>query len=152
MNSGRRRQMHRAQTLVPRGLQPNGLPQLDRLTMVWRKYHNSSPSQVNNSETIGKQCSVSCGEGVQVRMAECRDAADQPSTMCSVHTRPSASKPCSTGIPCPRHEDISSSSEELLPGLYHTQPLLHPYPPPPAHAERLVGEPPQHTVPESESM
>jgi hypothetical protein len=32
--------------------------------------------------------------------------------------------------------------EELLPGVvYHTQPLIQPYPPPQAKAERLIGDP-----------
>lgn len=32
--------------------------------------------------------------------------------------------------------------EELLPGVvYHTQPLIQPYPMPQAKAERLIGEP-----------
>lgn len=84
------------------------------------------------------QCSVSCGEGIQVRVVECRDAHDKSSLLCPAHAKPTASKACSTGIQCPFHID---GSEELLPGLYHTQPLVQPYPPPPpAHAERLVGE------------
>ncbi|XP_015837335.1 protein madd-4 isoform X3 [Tribolium castaneum] len=83
-------------------------------------------------------CSVSCGEGTQVRVVECRDSADKPSTLCPQKLKPIDSKPCSTGIQCPHHID---ASEEFLPGLYHTQPLVQPYPPPPpAHAERLVGE------------
>lgn len=73
-----------------------------------------------------------------MRVIECRDSSDKPSTLCSEKTKPNDSKPCSTGIQCPHHTD---SSEEFLPGLYHTQPLVQPYPPlPPAHAERLVGE------------
>lgn len=84
------------------------------------------------------QCSVSCGEGTQVRVVECRDSADKPSTLCPQKLKPIESKPCSTGIQCPHHID---TSEEFLPSLYHTQPLVQPYPPPPpAHAERLVGE------------
>lgn len=87
---------------------------------------------------IISQCSVSCGEGTQVRMVECRDSADKPSSLCPLKLKPNDSKPCSTGIQCPHHLD---TSEEFLPGLYHTQPLVQPYPPPPpAHAERLVGE------------
>ncbi|KAJ3649041.1 hypothetical protein Zmor_020803 [Zophobas morio] len=83
-------------------------------------------------------CSVSCGEGTQVRVVECRDSADKPSTLCPQKLKPIESKPCSTGIQCPHHID---TSEEFLPSLYHTQPLVQPYPPPPpAHAERLVGE------------
>lgn len=32
--------------------------------------------------------------------------------------------------------------EDLLPGVvYHTQPLIQQYPPQPAKAERLIGEP-----------
>ncbi|CAH2212113.1 jg26259, partial [Pararge aegeria aegeria] len=32
--------------------------------------------------------------------------------------------------------------EELLPGVvYHTQPLIQPYPPPQAKAEQLIGDP-----------
>lgn len=91
-------------------------------------------------------CSVSCGEGVQVRVVECRDHKDKPSTLCPERLKPTATKPCSTGMQCPFHLiDEHSNGDELLPGLYHTQPLIQPYPPPaPAHAERLVGE---QTVP-----
>ncbi|XP_074042343.1 ADAMTS-like no long nerve cord isoform X3 [Leptinotarsa decemlineata] len=81
-------------------------------------------------------CSVSCGEGLQVRGVECRDSADQLSTLCSQDTKPVNTKHCSTGIQCPFTVD---TSEELLPGLYHTQPLVQPYPPPPM-PERLIGE------------
>ncbi|KAF5289701.1 hypothetical protein FQR65_LT11755, partial [Abscondita terminalis] len=87
-------------------------------------------------------CSVSCGEGVQVRVVECRNADDLPSTLCSNMNKPTTTKSCSTGIQCPQFFD---SAEELLPGLYHTQPLIQPYPPPPpAHAEKLIGE---HVIP-----
>lgn len=80
---------------------------------------------------------MSCGEGVQVRIVECRNADDLPSTLCSINTKPISSKSCLTGIQCPQHFE---SVEELLPGLYHTQPLIQPYPPPPpAHAEKLIG-------------
>ncbi|VEN56104.1 unnamed protein product [Callosobruchus maculatus] len=34
---------------------------------------------------------------------------------------------------------MEASEELLLPGLYHTQPLVQPYPPPPV-PERLIGE------------
>ncbi|KAJ8963231.1 hypothetical protein NQ318_018697 [Aromia moschata] len=81
-------------------------------------------------------CSVSCGEGVQVREVDCRDTNDKPSTLCSSDTKPEAKKTCSTGIQCPFSVE---TSEELMPGLYHTQPLVQPYPPPPS-PERLIGE------------
>ncbi|KAK9728281.1 ADAMTS cysteine-rich domain [Popillia japonica] len=84
-------------------------------------------------------CSVSCGEGVQVRVVECRDFKDELSNLCSANTKPTQTKPCSTGIQCPF--TLDEHSEELMPGLYHTQPLIQPYPPPPpAIAERLIGE------------
>ncbi|XP_031344592.1 protein madd-4 isoform X2 [Photinus pyralis] len=83
-------------------------------------------------------CSVSCGEGMQVRVVECRNADDFPSSFCPIIDEPVSTKACSTGIQCPHFFD---SVEELLPGLYHTQPLIQPYPPPPpAHAEKLIGE------------
>ncbi|XP_072391161.1 protein madd-4 isoform X2 [Diabrotica undecimpunctata] len=81
-------------------------------------------------------CSVSCGEGVQVRNIECRDDDDKFSNLCPLETKPLSTKPCSTGIQCPFTVE---TSEELLPGLYHTQPLVQPYPPPPI-PERLIGE------------
>ncbi|XP_025832890.1 protein madd-4 isoform X3 [Agrilus planipennis] len=82
-------------------------------------------------------CSVSCGEGVQVRIVDCRDAHDYPSAFCDPDLKPTSSKLCSTGIQCPT---FHNSVEEILPNLYHTQPLVHPYPPPaPAQAERLIG-------------
>ncbi|XP_018562984.1 protein madd-4 isoform X1 [Anoplophora glabripennis] len=81
-------------------------------------------------------CSVSCGEGFQVRGVECRDSHDKPSELCSEDNKPATRKPCSTGIQCPFRVD---TSEELMPGLYHTQPLVQPYPPPPS-PERLIGE------------
>ncbi|GLV43482.1 no long nerve cord [Carabus blaptoides fortunei] len=84
-------------------------------------------------------CSVSCGEGVQVRGVECRDNRDLPSVLCEPYAKPSLTQPCSTGISCP-HEEESDHLDELLPGLYHTQPLVQPYPPIPAKAERLIGE------------
>ncbi|XP_022920752.1 protein madd-4 isoform X2 [Onthophagus taurus] len=94
------------------------------------KWHSSSWSG----------CSVSCGEGMQVRVVECRDHNDQPSVLCPSHLKPTTTKPCATGIQCPY--SVDEHSEELMPGLYHTQPLIQPYPPSgPAIAERLIGEP-----------
>ncbi|KAF7274526.1 hypothetical protein GWI33_012822, partial [Rhynchophorus ferrugineus] len=81
-------------------------------------------------------CSVSCGEGVQTRGVECRNSNDQISNMCDDKTRPESTQMCSTGITCPFRVD---TSEEILPGLYHTQPLIQPYPPPPI-PQRLVSE------------
>ncbi|XP_060536482.1 protein madd-4 isoform X2 [Cylas formicarius] len=81
-------------------------------------------------------CSVSCGEGVQVRGVECRDSDDQPSSLCDARSKPESTQVCSTGMQCPFQLD---TSDELMPGLYHTQPLMQPYPPPPV-PERLVGE------------
>ncbi|XP_017781634.1 PREDICTED: ADAMTS-like protein 1 isoform X2 [Nicrophorus vespilloides] len=95
-------------------------------------------------------CSVSCGSGIQVRVSECRDHEDRPNDGCPESTKPTPTKPCSTGIQCPFDVDEGlpqpamtggQGEDLLLPGLYHTQPLIQPYPPPaPAHAERLVGE------------
>ncbi|CAH2058380.1 unnamed protein product, partial [Iphiclides podalirius] len=86
-------------------------------------------------------CSVSCGEGVQVRGVECTPAGGG----CDPTTRPEISRPCSTGISCPAFREADESEddiEDLLPGVvYHTQPLIQPYPPPQAKAERLIGEP-----------
>nr|CAI5866920.1 unnamed protein product [Callosobruchus analis] len=82
-------------------------------------------------------CSVSCGEGVQSRTVECRDSSHQLSNLCPTSSKPIATKPCSTGIHCPF--SMEASEELLLPGLYHTQPLVQPYPPPPV-PERLIGE------------
>ncbi|XP_068624023.1 protein madd-4-like [Battus philenor] len=86
-------------------------------------------------------CSVSCGEGVQVRGVECTPAGGG----CDPATRPDISRPCSTGINCPAYREADESDddiEDLLPGVvYHTQPLIQPYPPPQAKAERLIGEP-----------
>ncbi|CAG4995395.1 unnamed protein product [Parnassius apollo] len=86
-------------------------------------------------------CSVSCGEGVQVRGVECTPAGGG----CDPASRPEISRPCSTGISCPAYREADESEddiEDLLPGVvYHTQPLIQPYPPPPAKAERLIGEP-----------
>ncbi|XP_037301247.1 protein madd-4 isoform X4 [Manduca sexta] len=88
-------------------------------------------------------CSVSCGEGVQVRGVECTPAGGG----CDPATRPEISRPCSTGINCPAYRESDEPEvlpqddiEDLLPGVvYHTQPLIQPYPP--AKAERLIGEP-----------
>ncbi|VEN64005.1 unnamed protein product, partial [Callosobruchus maculatus] len=82
-------------------------------------------------------CSVSCGEGVQSRTVECRDSRHQLSDLCPGSSKPTSTKPCSTGIHCPF--SMEASEELLLPGLYHTQPLVQPYPPPPV-PERLIGE------------
>nr|XP_021208563.1 protein madd-4 isoform X1 [Bombyx mori] len=86
-------------------------------------------------------CSVSCGEGVQVRGVECTPAGGG----CDPSTRPEITRPCSTGISCPAYresDDPEDDIDDLLPGvLYHTQPLIQQYPPPQAKAERLIGEP-----------
>ncbi|XP_075985885.1 ADAMTS-like no long nerve cord [Anticarsia gemmatalis] len=86
-------------------------------------------------------CSVSCGEGVQVRGVECTPAGGG----CDPASRPEISRPCSTGISCPAYRESDEPEDEiedLLPGVvYHTQPLIQPYPPPQAKAERLIGEP-----------
>ncbi|XP_038218162.1 protein madd-4 isoform X2 [Zerene cesonia] len=86
-------------------------------------------------------CSVSCGEGIQVRGVECTPGGG----VCDPNTRPEISRACSTGISCPAYreaEDPEDDIEELLPGVvYHTQPLIQPYPPPQAKAEQLIGEP-----------
>lgn len=47
------------------------------------------------------QCSVSCGEGVQVRGVECTPAGGG----CDPATRPEISRPCSTGISCPAYRE-----------------------------------------------
>ncbi|XP_063897140.1 protein madd-4 [Helicoverpa armigera] len=86
-------------------------------------------------------CSVSCGEGVQVRGVECTPSGGG----CDPATRPEISRPCSTGISCPAYREADEPEDEiedLLPGVvYHTQPLIQPYPLPQAKAERLIGEP-----------
>uniref|UniRef100_A0AAR5PUC8 Ig-like domain-containing protein n=1 Tax=Dendroctonus ponderosae TaxID=77166 RepID=A0AAR5PUC8_DENPD len=81
-------------------------------------------------------CSVSCGEGVQTRVVECRNTRDQPSNLCDAATKPETTQVCSTGMNCPFRLE---TSEELLPGLYQTQSLEHSYPAPPM-PEKLVGE------------
>lgn len=86
-------------------------------------------------------CSVSCGEGVQVRGVECTPSGGG----CDPATRPEISRPCSTGISCPAYRESDEPEDEiedLLPGVvYHTQPLIQPYPMPQAKAERLIGDP-----------
>ncbi|KAI5644724.1 immunoglobulin i-set domain-containing protein [Phthorimaea operculella] len=87
-------------------------------------------------------CSVSCGEGVQVRGVECTPAGGG----CDPANRPEISRACSTGISCPAYREADEPPEDdiedLLPGVvYHTQPLIQPYPMPQARAERLVGDP-----------
>ncbi|XP_050294708.1 protein madd-4 [Anthonomus grandis grandis] len=84
-------------------------------------------------------CSVSCGEGIQTRMVECKDTSGEHSDLCDVKIRPETTQACSTGITCPFRVD---TSEELLPGLYQT-PLEQTFPAPPM-PERLVGG---HVVP-----
>ncbi|XP_041971374.1 protein madd-4 isoform X2 [Aricia agestis] len=82
-------------------------------------------------------CSVSCGAGVQVRGVECSPAGGG----CDPAARPDISQPCSTGITCPAYREAEPEDdiEDLLPGVvYHTQPLIQPYPP---RAEQLVGDP-----------
>lgn len=78
-----------------------------------------------------------------MRGVECRDNRDLPSVLCEDYAKPSTTQPCSTGISCPPPPDEDDHLDELLPGLYHTQPLLQPYPPDPppvpAHAERLIA-------------
>ncbi|CAH0552032.1 unnamed protein product [Brassicogethes aeneus] len=83
-------------------------------------------------------CSVSCGEGVQVRVVECRDHNEETSSLCDQRVKPTATKPCFTGIQCP-YQVLDGSGEELLSNSYYSQPLVQPYPPPPS-AERLIGE------------
>ncbi|XP_045473745.1 protein madd-4 isoform X3 [Harmonia axyridis] len=80
-------------------------------------------------------CSVSCGEGVQIRLVECRDDKEKLSTKCDPLLKPTDTKPCSTGIQCPFSGD-SGEDFSVLP--YH-QPLIQPYPPPPL-PEKLVGD------------
>ncbi|RVE47991.1 hypothetical protein evm_007303 [Chilo suppressalis] len=86
-------------------------------------------------------CSVSCGEGMQVRGVECTPAGG----VCDPSNRPEITRPCSTGISCPAYRESDEPEddiEDILPGVvYHTQPLIQPYPPPQAKAERLIGEP-----------
>ncbi|KAJ0171985.1 hypothetical protein K1T71_012748 [Dendrolimus kikuchii] len=86
-------------------------------------------------------CSVSCGEGVQMRGVECTPVGGG----CDLANRPEISRTCSTGISCPAYREADEPEddiEDLLPGVvYHTQPLIQPYPPPQAKAERLIGEP-----------
>lgn len=85
---------------------------------------------------------MSCGEGIQVRVVQCKDEHDQPSVLCHPHSKPATSQSCSTGIQCPFSMD---RTKELLPGVYDTQALFQPY----LHAqlpraEGLVGE---HVIP-----
>ncbi|XP_073960715.1 ADAMTS-like no long nerve cord [Choristoneura fumiferana] len=83
-------------------------------------------------------CSVSCGEGIQVRGVECTPSGGG----CDPASRPEISRPCSTGINCRESDETEDDIEELLPGVvYHTQPLIQPYPPPQPKTERLIGEP-----------
>lgn len=85
-------------------------------------------------------CSVSCGEGVQIRGVECRDHTDSTSTECDPLLKPDDKMPCSTGIQCPTSLTAAASSEEF-PQNFHTQPLIEPYPPLPASPEKLIGGP-----------
>ncbi|KAG7296503.1 hypothetical protein JYU34_020277 [Plutella xylostella] len=89
-------------------------------------------------------CSVSCGEGVQVRGVECAP----PGGGCDPEERPEISRPCFVGISCPTYREEGESQseqddiEDLIPGVvYHTQPLIQQYPPPQPKTERLIGEP-----------
>ncbi|XP_069688307.1 protein madd-4 [Periplaneta americana] len=101
----------------------------------------------NTGEWSG--CSVSCGEGLQTRSVQCRDARNSPSVSCDPMAKPAPTQPCRTGIPCPIYRtsfyDTGGEGQEHLPGLDHTQPLVQPYPPPApgpsfnAASERLIG-------------
>lgn len=55
------------------------------------------------------QCSVSCGEGVQVRGVECTPAGGG----CDPGIRPEISRPCSTGISCPAYREASDPDVSL---------------------------------------
>lgn len=83
---------------------------------------------------------MSCGEGIQVRSVECKDENGEPSLLCQPDNKPPSSKECFTGIQCPIQ--IEETDGDILPSLYHSLPLLQPYPPPSMpHAEKLKGEP-----------
>ncbi|XP_057670179.1 protein madd-4 isoform X2 [Diorhabda carinulata] len=86
--------------------------------------------------TTWSGCSVSCGEGTQVRNVECRDKDGRYSELCLFNIKPISTKLCSTGIQCPTNV---KTSEELLPGLYHINNLVQLYPPAPI-PERLIGD------------
>lgn len=67
---------------------------------------------------------------------ECRDSREDLSTSCDEESKPESKKPCSTGISCDFHGFIN---EEISRELYETEPLVQPYPDPPAPA-RLIGD------------
>ncbi|XP_071450701.1 protein madd-4-like isoform X3 [Hetaerina americana] len=115
-------------------------------------------------------CSVSCGGGLQTRGVICKDARGQQSNLCEDSTKPVATQPCRTGIPCPTHrhrygfgslgvprpghggEEENEGEASYFSGVgLSSLPLVQqpygiphsqsqPPPQPPAIAERLVGE------------
>ncbi|KAJ9595134.1 hypothetical protein L9F63_013574, partial [Diploptera punctata] len=99
----------------------------------------------NTGEWSG--CSVSCGEGIQTRHVQCRDARNMPSLLCDPVAQPGPTQLCNTGIACP---------------VYHNSfydAVVQPYPPPSsghiphkAAAERLIGGSEQVVPSESTSF
>ncbi|KAJ8976402.1 hypothetical protein NQ317_003038, partial [Molorchus minor] len=73
-------------------------------------------------------CSVSCGEGVQIRKVDCKSLSGEPSSLCSTDSKPATKKSCSTGIQCAPDFDIT---EKVTEQLYRPQRLVQLYPPPP---------------------
>lgn len=46
------------------------------------------------------QCSVSCGQGIQMRGVECKSTDGSLSAKCDPLTKPGSMQQCSTGIHC----------------------------------------------------
>ncbi|XP_021917210.1 ADAMTS-like protein 1 [Zootermopsis nevadensis] len=106
--------------------------QLCRTGIPCQSYHTSFYDSGTNQSLMS--CSVSCGEGQQVRTVQCRDARSASSALCDPLTKPTHVQLCRTGIPCQSYHtsfyDSGPEGQEQLPGVDHTQPLVQPYPPP----------------------
>lgn len=48
-----------------------------------------------------KQCSVSCGEGIQTRTIGCKDGSKPSSIPCDEFDKPASIQTCDSGIRCP---------------------------------------------------
>lgn len=50
--------------------------------------------------SLSLQCSVSCGQGIQMRGVECKSTDGSLSAKCDPLTKPGSMQQCSTGIHC----------------------------------------------------
>ncbi|XP_034240301.1 protein madd-4-like [Thrips palmi] len=102
------------------------------------------------------ECSASCGMGIQTRPLACVDSygSSLDDTACDPLRQPPLTRTCAAPSPCPQHaynsllptsESGEDDQDSFDPDLDsdtdsdYTDPLLRPYPPMPAIAERLVG-------------